>query len=559
MPSPIDRRPNGLRAARETLLPAGRPILTAGEPLEADPARPRGRRRARPLPRGEGVLPGVGGARLRAAAPGHRPPLRRDLARGRLRRHAGARTRASSRPGGLLLAPPVGAEAGPRVPEPARPALRQGRAPSSPSRVSSRARHRLARPLHPGEPVPLARQQRRAGGGRLRRARGVGPHGAAPARRRSSSPWTSSTRRWAASGSLLARLTPLGIFAIAGNTAGTMQLEEFERLQGFVLTYVVFACLLTFWLLPGLVSALTRVGHRRIVALAQDALRDRVRHVEPLHRAAHPRRAVAHPPRRAAGDTARRRRARERARGRPRPDLLQLPARREGPLASASCCSPAGTWASPIPAARVPRLAGAGLLAVFGSINTAMPFLLDLARVPADLFQLFVVSGVVNSRFGAMTSAMHTLVVAVLGTCLVTGRIELRRAALARYVLVSLVLVAAAVLGTRAVLARILPDPARAADVSARSRRGHRSPRRPCCGLPRPRPSRRSPPGAGSPRSSPAASCGSGSTTTRCPGPTSTRRARSRVSTRRWRTRSRSSSGSGSSSCCCRASDGSMR
>ena len=53
-------------------------------------------------------------------------------------------------------------------------------------------------------------------------------------------------------GSLLARLTPLGIFAIAGHTAGTMQLEEFERLQGFVLIYAGFACLLTFWLLPGL-------------------------------------------------------------------------------------------------------------------------------------------------------------------------------------------------------------------------------------------------------------------------------------------------------------------
>jgi ABC-type amino acid transport substrate-binding protein len=118
-----------------------------------------------------------------------------------------------------------------------------------------------------------------------------------------------------------------------------------------------------------------------------------------------------------------------------------------------------------IPAARYPAIAGAGLLAVFGSINTAVPFLLDLARVPADLFQLFVVSGVVNSRFGAMTSAMHTLVVAVLGTSLVTGRIAVRRGALVRYVAVSAVLVAAAVVGTRAVLARVLPEPAKAGEI----------------------------------------------------------------------------------------------
>ena len=264
-------------------------------------------------------------------------------------------------------------------------------------------------------------------------------------------------------GSMLARLTPLGIFAIAGNTAGTMQLEEFERLQGFVLTYGVFACLLTFWLLPGLVAALTRVSHRRIVALAQDALvtafvTSNLFIVLPIL-VERSRTLLAE--RRGPGD--------DDERENELVDVL-VPTSFNFPhgakVLSIGFVLFAGWYAGvEIPAAKYPSLAGTGLLAVFGSINTAIPFLLDLARVPADLFQLFVVSGVLNSRFGAMTSAMHTLVVAVLGTCLVTGRIELRRAALARYVLVSLVLVAAAVLGTRAVLARILPEPARAADV----------------------------------------------------------------------------------------------
>ena len=61
--------------------------------------------------------------------------------------------------------------------------------------------------------------------------------------------------------------------------------------------------------------------------------RHRVRHVQPLHRAPHPRGALAHAPRRAAGEGRRDGRgARERARGRARPDVLQLPARREGAL-----------------------------------------------------------------------------------------------------------------------------------------------------------------------------------------------------------------------------------
>jgi len=266
-------------------------------------------------------------------------------------------------------------------------------------------------------------------------------------------------------GSLLARLTPLGIFAIAGHTAGTMQLEEFGRLQGFVLTYAVFACLLTFWLLPGLVAALTPVGHRRMITIAQDALvtafvTSNLFIVLPI--LVERSRTLLAERRTKDGGTD----------GEREDELVDVlvPTSFNFPhgakVLSIGFVLFAGWYAGvEIPAARYPALAGAGLLAVFGSINTAIPFLLDLVRVPADLFQLFVVSGVLNSRFGAMTSAMHTLVVAVLGTCLITGRIELRRARLVRYLAVSALLVAAAVLGSRALLGRIMPEPVKAAEL----------------------------------------------------------------------------------------------
>ena len=101
-------------------------------------------------------------------------------------------------------------------------------------------------------------------------------------------------------------------------------------------------------------------------------------------------------------------------------------------------------WFAGLPSglAQYPVLGGAGLLATFGSINTAIPFLLDLVRIPADLFQLFVVAGVLNSRFGSMAAAMHTLVIAVLGTSLITGRVRFHKARLLRYAVLSTVLVA---------------------------------------------------------------------------------------------------------------------
>jgi Na+/H+-dicarboxylate symporter len=52
-------------------------------------------------------------------------------------------------------------------------------------------------------------------------------------------------------------LTPYGIFAIAANTAGTLNLEQVARIQVYLITYVIVALLVALWVLPGLVSALT--------------------------------------------------------------------------------------------------------------------------------------------------------------------------------------------------------------------------------------------------------------------------------------------------------------
>ena len=87
---------------------------------------------------------------------------------------------AHGQPRGPAARPALGALAGPRVPAAARPARRQGGRLLLLRGARARARDRLARPLHPGEPLPLPREQRGPGGGRLRRARRRRPHGPAP-------------------------------------------------------------------------------------------------------------------------------------------------------------------------------------------------------------------------------------------------------------------------------------------------------------------------------------------------------------------------------------------
>ena len=70
-----------------------------------------------------------------------------------------------------------------------------------------------------------------------------------------------------------------------------------------------------------------------------------------------------------------------------------------GKLLSISFVLFAGWFADAVVSlADYPRLALSGLVTFFGSLNAAVPFLLDLFRIPADTFQLFLATGVINSR-----------------------------------------------------------------------------------------------------------------------------------------------------------------
>ena len=99
-----------------------------------------------------------------------------------------------------------------------------------------------------------------------------------------------------------------------------------------------------------------------------------------------------------------------------------------GKLLSISFILFAGWFAdAAIPVADYPRLAVTGLLTFFGSLNAAVPFLLDLFRIPADTFQLFLATGVINSRVGTLVAAMHTVTVALLGACAIGGMLRFER------------------------------------------------------------------------------------------------------------------------------------
>lgn len=241
---------------------------------------------------------------------------------------------------------------------------------------------------------------------------------------------------------LVVRLTPVGLFAIAANAAGTLDLDQVARLRVYLIAYGTMALLLSLWIFPALVAALTPVPARRVLQATQDVLItafttgdlfillptliERSKELLTEHAGMAPEEGS-------------------------RADII-VPAFYNFPHAAKMLSLSFvlfAAWFSEtiLTAADYPRLTAAGVVSLFGSINVAIPFLLDLARVPADTYQLFLATGVVNSRFGSLAAAMHMVVLAVAGTYAMSGRLRLSASRIGRYLLVTAGLTAATVSG----------------------------------------------------------------------------------------------------------------
>ena len=246
-------------------------------------------------------------------------------------------------------------------------------------------------------------------------------------------------------------LTPYGIFAIAANTAGTLNLDQLGRIQVYLITYVLMTLLVALWVLPGLVAALTPFRYWDVLGPTRDALITAFMAgdlfiVLPI--LIHACKELLQQHRLTDENTA----------GLPDvivPVSFNFP--HTGKLLSLSFILFAGWFAdAAVSVSQYPQLALTGLLTFFGSLNAAVPFLLDLFRIPADTFQLFLATGVINSRFGSLLAAVHTVTVALLGSAAIVGAVRFNPARILRYLVITFVLSAALIGGLRMLFTTVL-------------------------------------------------------------------------------------------------------
>ena len=217
------------------------------------------------------------------------------------------------------------------------------------------------------------------------------------------------------------RLTPFGVFGICAHAAGTMSFSEFERLQAYYLTFGAGVLLLTFVILPLLVTVLTPFTYRQVILAAKDALltafvTGSVFPVIPLlingvnelyaEQFRHDRKHAEFPelilplayPFPDSGNVI---------------DLIFIP------FAAWFLGDTLGLGDELF-------MVGSGFFLLFGKVFLTLPFLLNSFQIPQDMFQLFLAAGVLAARVGDILSSMHYLVFTVLTTAAMTGLLALR-------------------------------------------------------------------------------------------------------------------------------------
>jgi Na+/H+-dicarboxylate symporter/ABC-type amino acid transport substrate-binding protein len=217
------------------------------------------------------------------------------------------------------------------------------------------------------------------------------------------------------------KLTPIGVFVMTAAAAGTMTFEEIGRLQGYFIIYTIAVLLLGFWILPGLIVSLTPFKYKHVISIAWSAIilafaaakvlvalpliiesiKELFERYESDNKEAVAVAEVLVP--------------------------ISYPFPNTGKLLSLVFI-PFTAWfvGSPMGLADYPAFYVSGVLSYFGNVAVAMPFLLDLMHLPADMFQLFLLTGVYCGRLSDGLGAMDMFAFATLVACASGGMLKVQ-------------------------------------------------------------------------------------------------------------------------------------
>ncbi len=251
----------------------------------------------------------------------------------------------------------------------------------------------------------------------------------------------------------MVKLAPIGVFAIAASAAGTITPEEIGRLNVYFATFILTALLLTFWVLPVLVTTVTPLKYRDILSVSKDALvtaftMDNLFIVLPI--------LIQN-----CKDLLKKYKL-DRENSESFIDII-IPVFFNFPhlgrmLSLLFVLFAAWFYGNPLDVADYPSLVFLGLPSLFSKPFLALPFLLDSMRLPSDIFELYEISAVINGRFMTLVAAMHLLAFTLITTCAISRSLLIKPKKLLIYIVVTVGLLVVVTTGTRAFFSRAVTE-----------------------------------------------------------------------------------------------------
>jgi Na+/H+-dicarboxylate symporter/ABC-type amino acid transport substrate-binding protein len=219
--------------------------------------------------------------------------------------------------------------------------------------------------------------------------------------------------------SAVAKIAPIGIFALSAAAAGTLDIVELNRLQIFLWGYFALWLIFIIFTLPMLVAWATPFTYAEVIRESKLAVitafaTGTVLVVLPI---------IAE---------------------RTKYLLSQRELTNEESLAAIDVLVPTtysfpsvGTlmgigfilfsaWftGSELSTTQFPAFAILGILTSFGSLTVALPFMLDYFKLPSDMFQLYLLGSVFTMRMATAMAAMHGIVICLLGATAIVGKLS---------------------------------------------------------------------------------------------------------------------------------------
>lgn len=219
----------------------------------------------------------------------------------------------------------------------------------------------------------------------------------------------------------IVRFLPMGVFAISASAAGTIAADDFEKLQIYFAVYIVTALILSLWVIPFFISAITPFKYADIIQGCRSILvtafaSGNLFILIPIMSEACNDIFEKHKLRTEDSD---------------KYNEIIIPIAFNFPavgklLAFIFILFSAWFTNTELDTGQQALLAFNGLFSLFASVHISIPFLLNYLHLPSDMYQLYLSGDVLTKRFSTLASAVFLISFTLSTTAYLLGLIEIK-------------------------------------------------------------------------------------------------------------------------------------